>query len=559
MKQAAAWVLLIALGLRLYALDFGLPLAEARPDEITIAFQAMKFGSLDLNPHSFNYPSLFKYAVFGLFGGYYAVGRAVGLFDNQEEFLRAFFTGAVHFRLLMRLLSALMGTLNVWLLLRAPDGPGARRGQTGLIAAMFLGACFLHVRDSHFGVTDVSMVCLATAAALLADRMRRRRTLAAAALAGLVAGLATSTKYNGALLALPLAAAALTPSAAGGLPWRPDLPRLQRLAAAAAAMIAGFLLGTPYALLDAPTFYKDFSYEARHLAQGHYLDVGVGWVHHLTHSLRYGMGAPALAAALLGIVLHARRDPRAALTLYAFPVTYYLLIGRGETAFFRYILPVIPFLCLAAGHALARLRAGPLLALALLAPSLYRSARALQIMGNGDTRDAMGAWIEQNLPDRAHIVHAGAYTGAPMLQRSVENQMREYQAKAGRADVSGFRKPDDPRWYDPQRPTYDVLFVQKEGIEFASQRSVDQILADPPEWLMLEDYFLLHYSHVPEEIRRLAASRYALVREEVAWEGPREGAAPTFDQQDAFYLPVDGFAGFTRMGPTLRLYRRIEE
>jgi hypothetical protein len=166
----------------------------------------------------------------------------------------------------------------------------------------------------------------------------------------------------------------------------------------------------------------------------------------------------------------------------------------------------------------------------------------------------MGAWIEQNLPDRSQLVHAGAYTGAPMLQRSVENQMREYQAKAGRADVAGFRKPDDPRWYDPARPTFDVLFVKKEGIEFASQLSVDEILADPPEWLMLEDYFLLHYSHVPDPVRQLVAARYTLAHEEVAWEG-NSPTTPTFDQQDAFYLPVDGFQGFTRMGPTLRLYR----
>ena len=554
MQKAAIWILLLAAGLRLYALDFGLPLAEARPDELTIAFQAMKFGTFDFNPHSFNYPSLFKYVVFGLFGGWYVIGRLIGLFGGQEEFLRSFFTGAVSFRLIMRLLSALMGTLNVWLLLRLP-APPAQIDRAGPVAALFLALSFLHVRDSHFGVTDVTMVCLATAAVLLAQRMHRLRTPDAALIAGVVAGLCTSTKYNGALLALPLALAALLPSP--GMPWAPDRGRLSRLGLAAAAMIGGFLLGTPYALLDAPTFWQDFSYEARHLAAGHYLDIGIGWVHHVQNSLRYGMGLPALVVAGVGVLWHLWRDPRQAALLYSFPVAYYLLIGRGETAFFRYILPVIPFLCIAAGHLLARLfprgRTALLLALLLLSPSLQRSLSALRLMGHGDTRDAMGAWIEQNVPDEARIVHAGAYTGAPMLQRSVENQMREYQAKAGRSDVAGFRKPDDPRWYDRSRPTYDVLFVRKEGIEFASQLSVGEIVAEPPEWLMLEDYFLIHYSHVPEEIREMAARGYTLAHEEIAWEGDLH---PIFDQQDAFYLPVDGFKGFSRMGPTLRIYRR---
>jgi hypothetical protein len=41
-----------------------------------------------------------------------------------------------------------------------------------------------------------------------------------------------------------------------------------------------------------------------------------------------------------------------------------------------------------------------------------------------------------------------------MLQRNAVNQTREYAAKLGRADASGFRKPDDPRWYRADRPMY---------------------------------------------------------------------------------------------------------
>lgn len=65
MRRLLPPILLLALAafLRFRGLDFGLPLAESRPDEMTIAYQAMKFGRGDLNPHSFNYPSLFKYLV----------------------------------------------------------------------------------------------------------------------------------------------------------------------------------------------------------------------------------------------------------------------------------------------------------------------------------------------------------------------------------------------------------------------------------------------------------------------------------------------------------------
>ena len=52
-------------------------------------------------------------------------------------------------------------------------------------------------------------------------------------------------------------------------------------------------------------------------------------------------------------------------------------------------------------------------------------------------------------------------------------------------------------------------------------------------------------------VRELAAARYDEVHVERATDGP---VAAVFDQQDALYLPVAGFSGFTRMGPTLHLY-----
>jgi hypothetical protein len=540
-RWALVGVVLVAAALRLYALDFGLPMAEARPDEMTIAFQAMKFGRGDLNPHSFNYPSLFKYLVFGLFGAYYAVGRVLGFFAGQEDFLRSFFDGAVTFRLLMRAFSAGMGVLGVGLLARAPGG---------VWSAALLAVAFLHVRDSHFGVTDITMVTLATAAVLAADHLRSVGTVRAAVLAGALAGLATSTKYNAGLLCVPIALAAL---AAPG-------PKLRLLLVGAAAMVGAFLLGTPYALLDFSTFVRDFRYELSHLATGHHVDVGNAWLHHLQASLRHGVGAPLLAMGLFGVVVAFVEDRSRAAVLFSFPLLYYVAIGRGETAFYRYILPVVPFVCVGAGALVQRFSAqrgvgaGVLLAGVLAAPTAWSSVQALRIMGAGDTRDAMGAWIEANVPSGAVIVHGGAYTGAPMLQRDVANQTREYLAKQGRSDSAGFRKPDDMKWYRQDRPMYDVLFVEKDGIDYASQRSVEELLAAPPPWLLLESSGLTHYSAVPGDVRGMAMDRYVLAHAELA--GPPESGV--FDQQDAFYLPVARFEGYRRMGPNLQLYRLAE-
>ncbi len=524
-------------------------MAEARPDEMTIAFQAMKFGTGDLNPHSFNYPTLFKYVAFAMFGAYYVVGRVLDHFVDKDAFLLAFFHGEKGFRLLMRAWSAGMGTIGVALLLALPGR---------VVSAFFLAVCFLHVRDSHFGVTDVTMVTLVTASVWMLDRAISGREAARRPLilAAILAGLATSVKYNAAVVGLPLVLAAWFGTGSLGM-----------VAVAVMVMGAAFVAGSPFVALDFATFLRDFLFEARHLSEGQHVAVGTGWVHHATVTLPLGMGWPLFTLGVSGVVGMASLNPRRALVIFSFPVVYYLGIGRGETAFFRYMLPVIPFLCMGAGVGMEwvaarvwRPYAAPLIvaaALLVAAPTLRSSVEADRLFLAGDTRVAMGEWVEANLPTDTTIVHAGAYTGAPMLQRNVVNQTREYAGKAGRSDASGFRKPDDMKWYDRSRPMYDVVFVEKAGIDFASQRPISALTTDPPAYIEVEGYPLSHYSHVPEEILALVEARYEVVHRERSFD-PEQASASDFDQQDAFYMPARRFAAYTRMGPTLTLYRRVD-
>lgn len=149
-------IVALALVLRFTALDFGLPLAESRPDELTLGFQAMKFGRGDLNPHSFNYPTLWKYVQFGGFGGWFVAGKLSGAVSGQDAFLRDFFLAETPYRWVQRALSALAGVATVVMLLRTPRALGGSDGcsATGRWAALFLAVCALHVRESRFGTTD---------------------------------------------------------------------------------------------------------------------------------------------------------------------------------------------------------------------------------------------------------------------------------------------------------------------------------------------------------------------------------------------------------------------
>src|SRR5205814_5598398 len=126
-------------------------------------------------------------------------------------------------------------------------------------------------------------------------------------------------------------------------------------AVAIAGMAAGFLAGTPFAIVDLDSFLRDLSSISAHLAGGHGVDLGRGWTSHFSISLRYGLGVPMLAAAIAGAVWLMRARPALAIFTLSFPLSYYAVIGSGRTVFLRYIDPVLPFGCLLAAVAIAAL------------------------------------------------------------------------------------------------------------------------------------------------------------------------------------------------------------
>ena len=58
-----AAVLTLALALRVWALDFGLPHTLTRPDEDAVVSVALRFFQRNLDPGFFDWPSLFMYVV----------------------------------------------------------------------------------------------------------------------------------------------------------------------------------------------------------------------------------------------------------------------------------------------------------------------------------------------------------------------------------------------------------------------------------------------------------------------------------------------------------------
>ncbi|MFA0778503.1 MAG: hypothetical protein PVTTEEND_002217, partial [Candidatus Fervidibacter sp.] len=411
----------LATALRVYGLAWGLPDASKvhsyHPDEITVLAPtlAMNLFAGEMNPHFFNYGSLFLYAV------YFArlIAEGYGWLDltpllralSQAGWLGvALSPTALHefakLHLFARGLTVACGVATVWLVFfwaRRVYGRGA-----ATLAAFLLASFPLHVQHSHFATVDVPLALLTTLALYLAvtaeDNGRRM------AMASFVAGLATAVKYS--------VAPALWLTLLLLWTWRISFRlRLRRLVALTALMAAGFLLSCPYAVLDFPSFWRDFYWETFvHSRIGHgyvFANTGNGHWFHLSVNLPAAIGLPALAAALLGgiaVALGAIGNPnglvrRTAVVTLVFALAYFVPLGFAQVRFARYLMPLLPVAALWAGALWAMLaqRPGKLVAIgrwlwrmALIAVALFTflcGIATAHLFAPPDPRDATAEWF----------------------------------------------------------------------------------------------------------------------------------------------------------------------
>lgn len=516
-------VLLVALAIRLWGIQFGLPFAYARPDETEVAGPAVAYLSGNLRPQFFQWPSLFGYlvaALYALYGG--AFGFLTG-HASVADFANSRYEWFAPFLLIPRGLSVAMGVVSV-----AAVFALARRvfdDTVGIVAAWFLALAFLHVRDSHFGMSDVTMTAFVVFASLAILRWYDCGGMWRALAAGLLVGLAGSIKYNGLAAAAPFAVAALLRLIDGN---RRDIVRGVVAFGVAAAM--GFFGGSPYILVEWPRFVADITTVRNTMATGHGgLQVGRGWWYFGLVALPAGLGWPVLVAAVAGLLALLATRARAPTVLVAFPIAYYLYAGASYSVFARYILPVVPFLCITAAWALvmAVRRVGPATsarqrglaigaaAVALIAPSAWNAIQLDRLLAATDNRVIVARAVAGVLGPEDLLYQSGAsYGRVPVGLNGMGAELREVTFDA---ETGGFA-PAEPTW----------VLVQRSPLEI--------------------------YSRVPDSLTRVLHDRFTLVGQFPVEAEP--GRPRTYDQQDAFYLPLSGFRGLRRPGPAFDLYRR---
>ena len=458
--------------LRFWALSQGIGFNPGvdEPEVMERAVRMMKTG--DLNPHFFDYPGLYMYVETAVSIVRFMVGAMQGKWSSLAH------TSTEDFYLWARGMTALLGTLTVWVVYRA----GLRwNSQVALLGAVLIAVMPLHVRESHYVLTDVPMTFVMMVTFLLSLRAHERATMGAFALAGMAAGLAGALKYNGILaVVMPLIACALTPRLRGS--------RILCAMTIVTVMIGAFLVAAPYTLLDLPHFLNQFA----RLSSEYRMPAVVSepiWLIYLKH-LRLALQWPGSLMVIggfgVGVWRIARDEERLRWVLaVVFPLLYFRFISQQNIIFARYLLPIVPFLSILAAAAVVtfvawmrrtgvpvRVRHGITIALTIIAiaPPAYRAIGYDANQAKTWTQALAYDWITRELAPGTAIRLEGSV--APKLPAAYKVTYAKQLRMDGTADYAGrgiqyvvassqvYGQYDSPAAFPSEYREYQEIFAQ---------------------------------------------------------------------------------------------------
>ncbi len=486
------------------------------------------------NPNYFHYPGLVIYAHAALYGALtlaikilrpgHSLGELIGQIGDHP--------GPGH---LLTVVFAFIGAAAAyWIVLRLLG-----RRAFALLAAVFVSTSLLWTVNAHYLTVDIPMATLCALAVVASLEMARRGVAwnwKWAVGVGVIAGLAASAKYNGALVLISAIAPIVFEC------WREPLRMLRQLVITGLAAILTFAVTNPFIFFCWETFRDQFASRAEELNTGRLgFFMSNGWWFHLVHSLNYGYGFVPLLAALLGLVwLVTTRHVETARkwVVVLFPLFYYLVMGRSRAAFPRHILPLIPFLGVFSAlgiywicstvRRLVPARAGwMVIAVALFAmplPQALLSAKHNQLLGRGDTREDLAAVLRKT---NAQFVYVSMYSGRyvrPCIRRS--------------GIVSGHYVGSSYQFRDAHDPVYRIFAAKTDLIIFDSFSHDRMIWAADPVRLKLKPYLW-------EETRVIQISPFTVPKESVP------------HSPDSIYSPfLPDLTMRVKSGPYIEIYCR---
>jgi len=430
MKKNSLYLILI-LGLaaliRLFHLNHGLPeiYEEATPMRHALQMWQGHDGTFDFNPHFFNYPALYFYIQFiGQFF-YFLLNLLVGRFDHINDMFLRYHSDPTEIVLLARLINTLFGVGAVWAIHHL--GCLLRNKQTAILAAILLSIMPISVHTSRIILVDTPLLFFGILSLIFIRHLFHNNTLTNNLWAGIWMGLATASKYTGALFVIPFITAHMLHHRS--LSHLFQHKKQITIGLLSAAII--FFISNPYIALDFKSFWADFSFERAHMALGHFgVDANntqTTYFKDLWHNFYFSL-TPCLLWGIFLIGKHTKSH-RQEIPLWLFTAIYLTWISTWSMHAAHYLLPIMPPLVLITAigiqDVLTRINASVKIAipivLFIIAPTGIHTFQYLINNAKPDARLEAKNWITHHIPQGA-LIGKEHYT--PDLSANTYNLLR---------------------------------------------------------------------------------------------------------------------------------------
>ncbi|OGC47203.1 hypothetical protein A2886_00975 [candidate division WWE3 bacterium RIFCSPHIGHO2_01_FULL_42_13] len=428
-------ILLVGFGLRVAGVEHGFPFIF-HPDEPAVVRSAIGL-RFDPNPAHFDWPHLHLYLNYFLHFLYIKFRIRLQVFGLQES-LSAYFPlmwrDPLIFYFLSRLLNVFMGTLTAIPVYLA--GKKLFNRSVGLAAAFALMITPFHVQTSPFALIDIPTAFWVAWAFYFSIKIFQEKDLKNYLWAGLFIGFAASTKYNGGLMA------AMIPAAHFLRTWKSPNEKLLDWHGVKALVLSGlvaglgFILGTPYSVLDFDTFIRTDGPKG---ALWQFTNVGkvgfgqqiVQFFQALTSEFARDFGYIFILLYMLTIfyAIFVKRTKEIWLILIPSLFLFFYISGFDKTRA-HYYTSAYPFVALACGFVIVHLmemiksKWRYLIPILLFLVPLWISIQTVLLLVRKDTREITYEWMLENVNPNDRIVY-NTSSFLPVMEKFSRNEVEK--------------------------------------------------------------------------------------------------------------------------------------
>ena len=521
-----ALCLIMALILRLWAIDFGLPFFSHIDEDYYLPQALRILSSWDLNPYYFRNPPLLTYLYSTTLFLYFIFGKLIGWFASMRDFEELYLSNRTSFFVIARTINALLGVGICLVVYKV--GKKLFDKIIGLIASLLMCSSFLMVRDSHYAVNDIPGTFLLILSFNYIVNIYVRGRLKDYILSGLFAGMAVATKYNMGIIIFPLVLSHFLANR--------KIVLNKSFMWAMLSCLVGFFLFCPWILLDYRTFWEQFAQQFM-FSKRPWVGASstLSYIQYFFTSL-WGYGLLPFCFFIIGSVsLWRKKEKQKLLLILCFPLFYYLLLGAMKLFFVRFTIPLIPYLCILSAYGIISLvNRIPytyqrvtlvLLILISISQGVIFNCKHNYLISKTDTRILARNWISDNLPHGSKIVTEGygpslrVYYDKDRLMENINNhQIEKVWASLPKASLNEYKQ---------QQINYIITS------SYISRRYLDH-----PNKYPTENEFYITLEKETNQIFKIS---------------PSEGKIPFY--LDEVYSPFWNIFVLERPGPTITIFQ----